>query len=115
MSASLLLLPLLLLMLVCRVSYIVADSKLAQPALSGGQERGALSEADQLGLLNNVTDWEIIPHPGLANQFFNTSRRTLGSFRVCALCTCCGGRRSANGECLGGDTHNTLHAYSFCS
>ncbi|MCO5572997.1 hypothetical protein L7F22_026759 [Adiantum nelumboides] len=92
MSASLLLLPLLLL-LTCRASYIVADSQLAQPTSSAGQERGAFSQADELGLLNNITDLEIIPHPGLADQFFNASRRKLGSFRVCALCTCCGGQR----------------------
>eukprot|EP00250_Pteridium_aquilinum_P011704 c20253_g1_i1 orf=190-594(-) len=44
-------------------------------------------------LLNNATDWEIFPHSGLESRFFNSSRRTLGSFQVCALCTCCGEQR----------------------
>ncbi|KAH7405488.1 hypothetical protein KP509_15G072400 [Ceratopteris richardii] len=43
-------------------------------------------------LISNETDWEIIPHPNLQNHSFNITRRALGSFRICALCTCCGGR-----------------------
>ncbi|KAK9141376.1 hypothetical protein Scep_011057 [Stephania cephalantha] len=35
--------------------------------------------------------------PGMMNKMvFNESRRRLGSFRICALCTCCG----AKGPCF---------------
>ncbi|PON45519.1 hypothetical protein PanWU01x14_258820 [Parasponia andersonii] len=35
--------------------------------------------------------------PGKVEMMMNESRRRLGSFQICALCTCCGG---AKGLCL---------------
>ncbi|MCO5593403.1 hypothetical protein L7F22_047416 [Adiantum nelumboides] len=51
------------------------------------------SNEDLHNLMTNETDWEIFPESDLGSRFFNNTRRTLGSFQVCALCTCCGGRR----------------------
>jgi len=41
----------------------------------------------------NHTTWEMRPFPSEASyQFFNETRRKLGTFQICSLCTCCGGR-----------------------
>ncbi|KAH7428284.1 hypothetical protein KP509_10G084600 [Ceratopteris richardii] len=55
------------------------------------EEDTVASSSGLTHLLSNETKWEIIPHPDLQKYYFNSSRRSLGSFQICALCTCCGG------------------------
>ncbi|CAI9787149.1 unnamed protein product [Fraxinus pennsylvanica] len=47
------------------------------------------------GFVENVTAVEMVPliEPGKAEMLLmlNETRRKLGSFQICSLCTCCGG------------------------
>ncbi|RWR87116.1 hypothetical protein CKAN_01604800 [Cinnamomum micranthum f. kanehirae] len=45
----------------------------------------------------NGSDMVPVIKPGLGFMVLNETRRRLGSFQICALCTCCGGPK---GLCL---------------
>ncbi|KAI4368252.1 hypothetical protein MLD38_016828 [Melastoma candidum] len=72
-----------LVVLIC-LSQAIAESNVKE-ADSGDGEAG-----DLVPLMEDGGKMEMIP-------FFNETRRKLGSFQICAVCTCCGGAR---GVCL---------------
>ncbi|XP_073116944.1 uncharacterized protein [Elaeis guineensis] len=48
-------------------------------------------------MLNESEAMKPVAVPGLGSLVLNETRRRLGSFQICALCTCCGGPK---GLCL---------------
>ncbi|MQL72497.1 hypothetical protein Taro_004833, partial [Colocasia esculenta] len=65
------------------------------PALGGA----SFDNLQQLGRAEPKESWVMRPvaAPKMSSLLLNETRRRLGSFQICALCTCCGGPR---GLCL---------------
>ncbi|KAL6516900.1 hypothetical protein OROHE_018188 [Orobanche hederae] len=75
-----------------------------------------------LSLANGFSGEEMLPvvEPEKMMVMVNESRRKLGSFQICGLCTCCGGG-GGGGHCLTSpccyaiNCHIPNRPYGFCS
>ncbi|MQL95771.1 hypothetical protein Taro_028425 [Colocasia esculenta] len=75
--------------------FLVASA--SRGASSGLQQQLPVQQLAEGGVANETWVMKPLEAPGLGRLVLNETRRRLGSFQICALCTCCGGPR---GLCL---------------